>query len=65
MICEGCLQVRPWTSWLRCGWECYALPRATPREQAAAIEATPEAFAFFAGLQPGRSIDDSDVNVSW
>ena len=65
MICEGCLQIRPWTPWLRCSWECYDLPRVTPQEQAAAIEATPEAFAYFTGFQPGQPIDGSDIDVGW
>jgi hypothetical protein len=53
MICEGCLHIRPWTPWLRCSRECYELPRATAQEQAAAIAAAPEAFAYFAS-QPIR-----------
>jgi len=55
MICEGCLQIRPWTPWLRCCRECYNMARATLIEQATAKAAASDAFAYFASLQPGRS----------
>jgi hypothetical protein len=54
MICEGCLQIRPWNPWLRCSRRCYERPRATPQQQAAAAKAAPEAFAYFDGPVPGR-----------
>ncbi|MEY9848910.1 hypothetical protein ABH940_006014 [Streptacidiphilus sp. BW17] len=51
MVCEGCGEVTPWTPYGRCSWECYNLPRATPEEQQAALEAAPRAQAYFQALQ--------------
>lgn len=50
MVCEGCGQVAPWTPYGRCCWECYNLPRATPAEQQAALEAAPRAQTYFQAL---------------
>ncbi|MEZ0069792.1 hypothetical protein ABIA32_005839 [Streptacidiphilus sp. MAP12-20] len=58
MVCAGCGQVTPWTPWDRCSQECFDMPRATPQEQQAAIEAAPAAYAYFMSHAPGEEIDE-------
>ncbi|MFJ9771255.1 hypothetical protein ACIRVF_08420 [Kitasatospora sp. NPDC101157] len=58
MVCEACGQVRPWTPYGRCSWECFDQPRATSEEMQAAIDAAPGALAFVMGLAPGERVDD-------
>lgn len=57
MICGCCGETTDWNPFGFCSWGCYDEPRATPQEAAAALEAAPEALAFFMGIGPGERVD--------